>query len=88
MSAQRPHIKVDAANCLCLAAAPTFAIMALLTAVSSGPMLCSAAPDLPLNGMTPMYLMMAAFHLSPWLRWLSVRRTDAMELGEAPAPHI
>jgi hypothetical protein len=31
-------------------------------------MLCSAAWDvLPLSGMVPMYLLMSAFHLAPWL---------------------
>jgi len=86
--AQRPGRKVDAASCLCLAAAPTFAMMAFLTAVSEGPsMICSAAPDTPLNGMAAMYLLMAAFHLSPWLKWLSSRRR-AVELDEVPLPHI
>jgi hypothetical protein len=64
-----------AADWLCLAAAPTFAIMALLTGVpASGPpeMLCSAAS--PLSGMAPMYLLMSAFHLGPWLKLISRRR--------------
>ena len=46
-----------AADCLSLAAAPTFAVMALLTAVLGGgplAMLCSAAPEAsPLTGMVP-----------------------------------
>jgi hypothetical protein len=66
---------LGAAEWLCLAAAPTFAIMALLTAVPvSGPpeMLCSAAS--PLSGMAPMYLMMSAFHSAPWLKLISGRR--------------
>ena len=64
-----------AAGWLSLAAAPTFAIMALLTAVpASGPpeMLCSAAS--PLSGMTAMYLLMSAFHSAPWLKLISGRR--------------
>jgi hypothetical protein len=60
---------------LSLAAAPTFAAMALLAGIhGSGmpAMLCAAAPDAsPLNGMVPMYLLMSAFHLPPWLRLLS-----------------
>jgi hypothetical protein len=63
------------ADRLCLAAAPTFAIMALLTAVpASGPpeMLCSAAS--PLSGMAPMYLLMSVFHSTPWLKLISSRR--------------
>jgi len=60
-----------AADWLSLAAAPTFAIMALLTALSGlGPArtICSAGPGSPAAGMTAMYLLMAGFHLSPWLR--------------------
>jgi hypothetical protein len=60
------------ADWLCLAAAPTFAIMALLTGVFGGgppDVLCSAAQDAsPLSGMVPMYLLMSAFHSAPWLR--------------------
>jgi hypothetical protein len=69
-----------AADWLCLAAAPTFAIMALLTAVLGGPadMLCSAAQaGSRLSGMVPMYLLMSAFHLAPWLKLISGRRTGA-----------
>jgi hypothetical protein len=55
-----------AADWLCLAAAPTFAIMALLAGVLGGArlnMLCSAAQDASLlRGMVPMYLLMSAFH--------------------------
>ncbi len=61
-----------AADWLSLAAAPTFAIMALLTGVVGGgspDMLCSAAPGaLPLSGMVPMYVLMSAFHSAPWLK--------------------
>jgi hypothetical protein len=61
-----------AAAGLGLAAAPTFAVMALLTGLHGGgapDLLCSAAPDAsPLGGMAPMYLLMAAFHLAPWLK--------------------
>jgi hypothetical protein len=68
-----------AADCLSLAAAPTFAIMALLTAVlGGGPLdvLCSAAPDAsPLSGMVPMYVLMSAFHAAPWLKLVSRRPT-------------
>jgi hypothetical protein len=59
------------ADWLCLAAAPTFAIMALLTALSGGEtdILCAAMQHAwPLGGMVPMYLLMSAFHLAPWLK--------------------
>jgi hypothetical protein len=71
---------VGAADWLYLAAAPTFAIMALLTGVPGGApdMLCSAAHGAsPLSGMVPMYLLMSAFHLAPWLKLFSSRRSDA-----------
>ena len=65
-----------AADWLCLAAAPTFAVMALLTAVFSGgapDMLCSAQGASPLGGMTAMYLLMSAFHSAPWLKLILSR---------------
>jgi hypothetical protein len=73
-----------ATDWLCLGAAPTFAIMALLTCVFGGQtdILCSAAaPTSPLTGMIPMYLLMSAFHSSPWLKLMSSRRnfTDRIE---------
>ena len=65
------------------AAAPTFAIMALLTGVwDSGQMamMCSTAPDAsPLSGMAAMYLLMSAFHLAPWLKLISRRRSVAFD---------
>lgn len=66
-----------AADWLCLAAAPTFAAMALVTGVVDAgrmPMMCSAAQaGSPLSGMVLMYLLMSAFHLSPWLKLISSR---------------
>ena len=59
-----------------LAATPTFAAMAVLTAAFSGDpadMLCSAGHGLSLGGMAPMYLLMSAFHSAAWLRLLSGR---------------
>jgi ABC-type Na+ efflux pump permease subunit len=66
-----------AANWLSLAAAPTFAVMALLTGVLGGApldVLCSSAQDAsPLSGMVPMYLLMSVFHSAPWLKLISGR---------------
>jgi hypothetical protein len=67
-----------AADWLSLAAAPTFAMMALVTAVLGGGAepLCSAAEHGSLiSGMVPMYLMMGAFHSAPWLRLIVGRRS-------------
>ena len=79
-----------AANWLYLAAAPTFAIMALLTGVLGGgppDALCSTASASPLGGMVPMYLLMSVFHLAPWLK-LIASRAGAVRSGLRllPAP--
>jgi len=64
-----------------LAATPTFALMAGISAVSpSGMAICSAAsPWVPFNDMALMYLLMSLFHLSPWLKVLSRRRHQATQ---------
>ena len=65
-----------AAGWLGLAAAPTFAIMALLTYVSGegADIMSSAAQGVsPLSGMVPMYLLMSAFHSAPWLKLIGGR---------------
>lgn len=64
-----------AADWLHLAAAPTFAIMALLAGIlgaGSHDVLCATMHHAsPLGGMTAMYLLMSAFHAAPWLRLVS-----------------
>jgi len=59
-----------------LAATPAFAMMALMTVCLGGGMepLCSAQGSL-MSGMAPMYLMMSAFHVAPWLRLMTSRGT-------------
>jgi hypothetical protein len=76
---------VSLANWLCLAATPTFAIMALLAGLDESPMvkLCSAGPGAPLSGMVPMYLFMSAFHSPPWLKLISSRRNGARRRNPA-----
>ncbi len=69
---------IKAADWLYLAAAPTFAIMTLLTGVVDGgspDALCSTARASLLSGMAPMYLLMSAFHLAPWLKLIASRRS-------------
>jgi hypothetical protein len=66
---------LGAADWLSLAAAPTFAIIALLTAAHGGgpaDILCSAAHEgLLLSGMTLMYVLMSIFHSAAWLKLIS-----------------
>lgn len=57
------------ARFLALAAAPTFAVMALIAAIGPADMLCATMQGpFSLGGMVPMYALMSAFHLAPWLR--------------------
>jgi hypothetical protein len=63
-----------------LAAAPSFAIMALLTVVLDDGLqnaLCLATGYFRLDGMVPMYLLMGVFHLAPWVDLISRRRNVA-----------
>jgi hypothetical protein len=74
----RRRTHVGTVDGLSFVAAPTFAVMALLTAVGgAGPdMLCSAAGRAwPFGGMVPMYLLMAVFHARPWLKLLAAWRS-------------
>jgi hypothetical protein len=79
-----------AADWLCLAATPTFAIMALLTGVVGDgkmAMICATAQEpSSLGGMVPMYLLMSAFHAAPWLRLLRSRGRGAWRLRPRPGP--
>ena len=77
---------MGAADFLYLAAAPTFAVMALLTGcpwrrVAGCIVLDGGASQL--GGMVPMYLLMSAFHLAPWLKLVAGRR--AAPAGPDPA---
>jgi hypothetical protein len=66
------------ARWLSLAAAPTFAIMALLTHILGADTACATGPGASLlTGMVPMYLLMSAFHLAPWLKLAFGRPSDA-----------
>ncbi len=81
---------LGAAGWLGLAAAPTFAVMALLTCVPGGgaDMMCSAAHGVsPLSGMVPMYVLMSAFHSTPWLKLISRRRSAARRSSQMGLYH-
>jgi hypothetical protein len=62
---------------LCLAAAPTFTLMALASYLSGGGpgipgMLCATMSGTSaLSSMSLMYALMSAFHLTPWLKRIS-----------------
>lgn len=73
-----PSDRTEAGGWLHLAAAPTFAAMALATAITGNDpalMLCQAMGhgSLSLDGMTFMYLLMAIFHAAPWWKWIVLR---------------
>jgi hypothetical protein len=44
--------------------------------------LCAATGGAVLNGMVPMYLLMAFFHLTPWLKLMSRRRSAVALFGK------
>jgi hypothetical protein len=75
--ADRAAVARAAAEWLSLAAAPTFAVMALSTAVLGGGAapLCMAEHGAVMSGMAPMYALMSAFHVAPWLRMISGLRS-------------
>jgi hypothetical protein len=67
---------------LSLGATPSFAFMAALSGILGGgapDMMCSAASPMPaLSGMVPMYALMSAFHVAPWLKLISRWRSRAL----------
>ncbi len=84
------HAASGAAGWLGLAAAPTFAVMALLSCVpgAGADMMCSSAHGVsPLSGMVPMYLLMSAFHSAPWLKLISRRRGAARRSSQKGLHH-
>ena len=78
---QERGMDTPATQCLALVAAPTFALMALLTSVvegSASDVLCSAmGSNLPVSSMTWMYMLMSVFHLGPWLKRVARAATRA-----------
>ena len=74
---KRAPLLLGAADWISLAATPTFAIMALLTGMFGGgpmDMLCSAW-CVSVERNVPMYVLMSAFHLAPWLKLISRRQS-------------
>lgn len=64
-------IAKDYGGWLTLAAAPSFAMMAAMTALEGSDLCHSASGFWPMNGMTGMYVLMSVFHLPPWLRLIA-----------------
>jgi hypothetical protein len=84
LAPRQPWFTASPDRWLSLAAAPTFATMALLTSIHGGSMpdmLCSAAQGAsPLTGMAAMYVLMSVFHFGPWRRLLFRRRSNAGQM--------
>jgi hypothetical protein len=74
-----PAAASGAAGWLGLAAAPAFAVMALLTSMPGGGMdaICMTGHGAsPLNGMATMYVLVSVFNSSPWLNRIFRRRSE------------
>ncbi len=70
--AAAPALPAIAGRWLAMAAAPSFALMTVLSAYgATGDMICSAHDSPMLGGMVPMYLLMSLFHCGPWLKLLA-----------------
>ncbi|TXI11161.1 MAG: hypothetical protein E6Q76_02915 [Rhizobium sp.] len=77
-----PTLPARASRWLSLAAAPSFALMTVLSACGSArDMICSAQDSSMLGGMVPMYLLMSLFHGGPWLRLFAGERSDSRTSG-------
>ena len=77
-SRQRRKWPLRVERSLSLAAAPSFAVMALLAAVQDGnkDIMCSGAHGAsPLTGMVAMYVLMSVLHAAPWLRMIGKHQT-------------
>ena len=73
------EVHSGAVGWLSLAAAPTFAIMALTTGILGGGPGFRICPASLLDGMVPMYLLMSAFHSPPWLKLISSRSRHSIQ---------
>ncbi len=65
----------DASGWIGLAATPTFALMAWISASGSQDiMMCSGASTfVSVNSMAVMYVLMSLFHLPPWMKLFAAR---------------
>ncbi len=86
-----PRDGAEAGGWLHFAAAPAFAAMALVTAITGDDpagMLCRAMGHgwLSLGSMTFMYLLMAIFHAAPWWKWIVLRARGKTQAEKICAP--
>ena len=72
---RRTDRALGAGDWIGLAATPTFAVIALMTGLFDGSphdAFCATTQDaVALSGMTVMYVLMAVFHTTPWLRLIA-----------------
>lgn len=75
-SAGRILTELDSRDLIAYGAAPVFAAMAVVTAIGEDEAMaaiCATGPVPFLSGMVTMYLLMAVFHLGPWLGLLRAK---------------
>jgi hypothetical protein len=75
-SAGRTFATLHLGDFIAYGAAPVFAAMALVTAIGEDEAMaaiCATGPVPFFSGMVTMYLLMAAFHLGPWLGLLRAK---------------
>jgi hypothetical protein len=81
-------VALRATDWLRFAAAPTFALMAVVTGFCSSQDIVRSTADgaWPLGGMVPMYVLMSVFHCAPRLKLVAKWRSGSAPPAEPASP--